>query len=51
MAEFKSEGIWMTESYACGSVFTDSVLDFLASAVSFLFTHIRIYSYEAKLPS
>ena len=34
MSEFKSEGIWMTESYACGSVFTDSVLDFLASAVS-----------------
>ena len=32
--EFESERIWMTKSYACGSVFTDSVLDFLASAVS-----------------
>lgn len=28
--------IYMTQSYACGSVFTVSVLDFLASAVSSL---------------
>jgi hypothetical protein len=28
-----SDGIYMTQSYACGSVFTVSVLDFLASAV------------------
>lgn len=30
---YDSGGIWMTQSYACGSVFSDSVLDFLASAV------------------
>ena len=28
------DGIYMTHSYACGSVLTVSVLDFLASAVS-----------------
>lgn len=34
MAAYDSGGIWMTQSYACGSVFSTSVLDFLASAVS-----------------
>ena len=32
-----SEGIYMTQSYACGSVFTVSILDFLASAVCVVF--------------
>eukprot|EP00111_Clytia_hemisphaerica_P000082 TCONS_00000180-protein len=34
-SQCSSEGIWMTQSYACGSVFTVSVLDFLASATYF----------------
>lgn len=34
-SHFTSDGIYMTQSYACGSVFTVSVLDFLASATYF----------------
>lgn len=37
-----SEGIYMTQSYACGSVFTVSILDFLASAVCIHFMKIRL---------